>query len=101
MEQVEQQESASLERRAGKRHSAVLLLGKLCGDRPGVCLVHNISATGAESGVAYALSAIITQAQRRPSIYDDLHEGNVGQPIRIICSDYQRDTDGRLASSGP
>ena len=46
MEHVEQQESASLERRAGKRHSAVLLLGKLCGDRPGVCLVHNISATG-------------------------------------------------------
>ncbi|WP_440978813.1 PilZ domain-containing protein [Sphingomonas pseudosanguinis] len=46
MEQVEQQEDASVERRSGKRHSAVLLLGKLCGDVPGVCLVHNISATG-------------------------------------------------------
>ncbi|MET4897368.1 PilZ domain-containing protein [Sphingomonadaceae bacterium jetA1] len=47
MEQVEQQESAAaMERRAGKRHSAVLLLGKLCGAEPGVCLVHNISANG-------------------------------------------------------
>ncbi|MGE7204230.1 PilZ domain-containing protein [Sphingomonas sp. NPDC019816] len=46
MEQVEQQDSASVERRVGKRHSAVLLLGKVCGDAPGVCLVHNISATG-------------------------------------------------------
>lgn len=46
MEQVEQQQGTSAERRAGKRHSAVLLLGKVCGDVPGVCLVHNISATG-------------------------------------------------------
>lgn len=46
MEQVEQQQGTSAERRAGKRHSAVLLLGKICGDRPGVCLVHNISASG-------------------------------------------------------
>jgi hypothetical protein len=46
MEQVEQQQGTSAERRAGRRHSAVLLLGKLCGDRPGVCLVHNISANG-------------------------------------------------------
>ncbi len=46
MEQVEQQQSAPAERRSGKRHSAVLLLGKLCGDVPGVCLVHNISEHG-------------------------------------------------------
>ncbi|CAM3117225.1 MULTISPECIES: PilZ domain-containing protein [Sphingomonas] len=46
MEEVEQQQSTSAERRAGKRHSAVLLLGKVCGDVPGVCLVHNISASG-------------------------------------------------------
>ncbi len=46
MEQVEQQQGASAERRTGKRHSAVLLLGKVCGDVPGVCLVHNISASG-------------------------------------------------------
>ncbi|WP_322964980.1 PilZ domain-containing protein [Sphingomonas fuzhouensis] len=46
MEQVEQQQSTTAERRTGKRHSAVLLLGKVCGDVPGVCLVHNISASG-------------------------------------------------------
>ncbi|WP_454278672.1 PilZ domain-containing protein [Sphingomonas sp. Marseille-Q8236] len=46
MEQIEQQESASAERRSGQRHSAVLLLGKVCGDVPGVCLVHNISGSG-------------------------------------------------------
>ncbi|WP_230482819.1 PilZ domain-containing protein [Sphingomonas sp. Leaf21] len=46
MEQVEQQQSASAERRTGQRHSAVLLLGKVCGDAPGVCLVHNISSSG-------------------------------------------------------
>lgn len=46
MEQVEQQQGATAERRVGKRHSAVLLLGKLCGDVPGVCLVHNISTHG-------------------------------------------------------
>ena len=46
MEQVEQQQSAPAERRGGNRHSAVLLLGKLCGDVPGVCLVHNISENG-------------------------------------------------------
>jgi len=46
MEQIEQQQSASAERRSGQRHSAVLLLGKVCGDVPGVCLVHNISANG-------------------------------------------------------
>jgi len=46
MEQVEQQQGTLAERRTGKRHSAVLLLGKICGDKPGVCLVHNISATG-------------------------------------------------------
>lgn len=46
MEQVEEQQSASADRRAGQRHSAVLLLGKICGDAPGVCLVHNISSSG-------------------------------------------------------
>ncbi|WP_294233259.1 PilZ domain-containing protein [uncultured Sphingomonas sp.] len=46
MEQVEQQHSTPAERRSGRRHSAVLLLGKVCGDHPGVCLVHNISASG-------------------------------------------------------
>ena len=46
MEQVEQQQGTSAERRSGQRHSAVLLLGKVCGDVPGVCLVHNISANG-------------------------------------------------------
>ncbi len=39
--------SAPPERRGGKRHSIVLLIGKVCrGDEESVCLVHNISKFG-------------------------------------------------------